>query len=271
MTVRTIAFDYGDTFEPEWHPRLPEFAAVANSVSMLMPHLEPYVARSVRSASRDLPEPLRSEATSYAGQELQHHVQHRRFNDHVVAKVPAMARIDRWSAAVVARLESRASVAFHLAFAAAFETMAYSGARWVDQRAHRLLDGSDPVAATLFLWHLAEEVEHKSVAFDVMQAHEVKGRTRVAGALVAFIVLAVFATLAIAPLLWSGRLLRRPMTHIRLATWGIGFTFELLPALVVSLTKGHHPSRLVDPSWMSMWLSSYDPETGQLPLWTELA
>ena len=51
-------------------------------------------------------------------------------------------------------------------------TIAFTLARWVDENLGSFFAGADPVPATLFLWHLAEEVEHKTVAFDVWEAVE---------------------------------------------------------------------------------------------------
>ena len=58
---------------------------------------------------------------------------------------------------------------FNLAFSAGGEIMSFLLARWVDEHAGELFAGADPVATTLFLWHLSEEVEHKSMAFDVYE------------------------------------------------------------------------------------------------------
>lgn len=269
-TVRVIRFEYPDDFDPNWHPRLPEFAATANAVSLMMPHVEPYIARSVRATIDELPAELAAEAKAYAGQELQHQAQHRRLNDHVIAAAPSVARLDRWMARIIGWLERTRSADFHLAFAAGFETIAYAGARWVDERTHSLLDDSDDVASTLFLWHLAEEIEHKTVAFDVFKDRSTSTRAHIAGTVVAGLFLALFTILGSIALLAKNRRLFNPMALGRLTVWAVSFAFEMVPAMVLSLLRGHDPRHLSDPAWMALWLQEFDAETGELPIWHQL-
>ncbi len=265
--VRSIRFEYDDSFAPEWHPRLPEFACVANAVSLMMPYAEPYIVKSVRRSIPRLDADLQAEATAYARQEMQHHKQHRKLNDIVVASNPKLRRVERAMDKTFSHLLEHRSQAFNLAFAAGFETLAYTGARWTEKQLGSLFDGADPTASTLFLWHLAEEVEHKSVAYDVFQAVSGKRLTQFVGILVSTLLLIFFAWWSTWSLLFSQRQVHRPVVHLHLLTWSFGFAFDLLPALFVSLWPSHHPSDLADPPWFSLWLKGYDPESGTIPLW----
>ena len=249
-----------------WTPRVPELAIAANAVSLLMPHAEPYVVASVRAAADELdatdPE-LAADARAYAAQEAQHHGQHRRFNDHLLAAYPGLARIDRWEAAIFARLRRRGT-RFGLAFAAGFETIAFVAARWVDKHL-RLLADAEPTATTMFLWHLAEEVEHKEVAFDVYEGRG-GGRLRYAGATaVAAIVLATASFVAALVMLAGEGRLWSPVAHWRLARWSLSFVLAALPVMVVSALPGHHPRSLADPAGLEHWLDHLDPATSTVP------
>ncbi len=248
-----------------WSPHVPELACVANAVSLQMPHVEPFVVRSVRAAMGDLEEPLLGQADRYVRQEAQHHAQHRRFNDMVIAAYPSLGRVDRWADRYHRRRERRGDVASNVAFAAAIETIAFAIARWTDRHLGRFFRDADPAAAQLYLWHLAEEVEHKSVAFDVAAAVGVKRWTMARAMVAATIALGLFVVAgAVPPLVREGRWWR-PVTWWRLGTWAFGFAFELMPILVSSLSRGHHPSDLADPPWCRAWLSAVDPATGRLP------
>lgn len=269
VTVRTVSFTYEESFAPAWHPRLPEFACAANAVSLMMPYAEPYIAKAVRGVVPELESELAAEAKNYVGQELQHHVQHRRLNELLRQEYPGVTRVERVMRWVFAQLEHRGTPDFNLAFAAGFEALAYTGARWTEQQLGRLFDGSEPVAASLFLWHLAEEVEHKSVAHDVFNAVNGKRLTYLAGMLTSTLLLVVFTWWSTLVMLRAQGLLFHPRAHVRLATWSIGFAFELLPALAISVLRSHHPDNLVDPPWFAQWLRSYDPATGHLPLWNQ--
>ena len=98
--------------------------------------------------------------------------------------------------AVFAWLWKRRSREFSVAFAAAFETVAFTASRWVDSRADRLFRGAEAVPASLFLWHLAEEAEHKRVAFDVYRAIGGRRRTYVGAMVASVAVLALFVLLS---------------------------------------------------------------------------
>ncbi len=275
---RRMSFAYDDSFDAEWHPRLPELAAAANAVSLMMPHAEPYVARAVRRGVSQLRDSAATDGDSttdrtdwdaadeYVRQELEHHRQHQRFNEIVMAHFPSVARFDRVLRWTFERLGNR-SDHFALAFAAGFETIAYAGARWTNQRLRRLFDDADPVASTLFLWHLAEEVEHKNVAFDVTRAVGVGFMKRLLGLVAAAVLLATFAFAGTWTLLIAQRRVFSPTAHLRLVGWSLSFVFEAMPAMAVSLLPKHHPSSLSDPTWFARWLSGYDPESETIPLW----
>jgi len=268
IEVRRVRFAWPDDLEPVWIPDLPELALAANAVSLLMPHTEPYVVNSVRSCIDDLratdPE-LADRARAYVSQEAQHHAQHRRFNDILVAHYPSLRRLESQMVWVFAFL-GRRSVRFGLAFAAGFETTAFVAARWVD-RNQRLLRGGDPTATTMFLWHLAEEVEHKEVAFDVYEAHG-GGRLRYAWATtVAGVLLAAFSLVGTLTMMAATRRIWNPVAHFRLIGWSLSFIFVALPLMIVSSLPGHHPRDLVNPAGLEHWLDHLDPGTATVPEW----
>ena len=268
LAVRRVRFEWPDDLDPVWTPQTPELAIAANAVSMLMPHAEPYVVASTKAALAEglVDDPaLAADAQAYLVQEAQHHAQHRKLNDLLIARYPKLAKTDRSLAKVFSWLRGR-STRFGLAFAAGFETVAFVAARWVDKH-QGLLRDAEPTAATLFLWHLAEEVEHKRVAFDVYQASG-GGRLRYAFAMsVAAIVLALGSLAGtIRMLAGEGRLLS-PSSWMRLVSWSLSFIFVALPVMVVSALPGHHPDQLVDPAGLEHWLDHLDPETSTVPEW----
>ena len=134
--------------------------AAANAVSLLMPAVEPYFAGAVRRALPHLDAELADTARTFVRQELEHQRQHRRFNRSLVGRFAGLAHPERRSAAVYGWLARTRSLRFSLAFAAASETIAYSLARWTSDHMAEFLRGADQRATDLFVWHLAEEVEH---------------------------------------------------------------------------------------------------------------
>lgn len=258
LPARTVAFEFPSDFALAWHPAQPELAFAANSISLLMPYVEPYFVRSIRSTLDDLDEPLRSRTADYLKQELGHHVQHRRFNDRLAAQCPAIRRLEGGMRRVYRWLGRTRSSAFNVAFAAGSETIAFSIARWVDRNVDLLFDDADPQAARLFLWHLAEEVEHKTAAFDVFHATG-GSRLRYAWATtVSLALLVLFSFAGTLLMLRSARRLFHPVAWFRLSRWSISLAFTVLPTVGVSCLPGHHPGLLADPSYLRQWLRGLD-------------
>ncbi len=264
---RRVRFEVPDDVEVAWNPTNPEFSYAANAVSLLMPFAEPYFIRSVRAVIDELDEPLAAQARAYVHQEAQHHREHRHFNDLLVAQRPGLARAEKYMAATYGWLARTRSKRFNLAFAAASEAIAFSLARWSVKHLNSFFGGAEPVAATVFLWHLAEEVEHKSVAFDVWEAVD-GSRLRYCLAMAStFTILATFSIWTMLVMLWGDRRLHRPGTQLRLAALTFSFLFHCVPDLAASALPRHHPSQLTDPPWLTEWLNEYDPETRTMPLW----
>jgi hypothetical protein len=64
-----------------------------------------------------------------------------------------------------------------------------------------MLEAAHPVMQQLLAWHAAEEIEHRSVAYDVLQQVDPRYRTRVLGLALATVTLAGFWLLGTATLL----------------------------------------------------------------------
>ncbi|MCD9623711.1 metal-dependent hydrolase [Rhabdothermincola salaria] len=266
LTERRVRLAHGDEVDPAWNARRPELAFAVNAVSLLMPYAEPYFVRAVRGVAHDLDEPLRSTAVAFCAQEARHHGEHRRFNDRLTVDRPGLVRVEGWARRSYGWLDRTRSTRFSLAFAAASETIAFSIARWADRHDRVLFDGVEPSTAALFRWHLAEEVEHKSVAHDVYEA--VDG-SRLRYALAAFTTLSLlawFTVLAVLAQLWGSRWRWSPLPWLRLVPWAVSIGFVTVPNLVVASFPGHHPRDFTDPPGLVTWLRYFDPATGTVPL-----
>ena len=202
---RRVTFAFPDDLAVAWNPTNPEFSYAANSISLLMPYAEPFFIRSVRAALPELDGRLAERATAFVQQEAQHHRQHRHLNDLLVAQTPGLARLERGMARTYGWLGRTRSLRFNLAFAAASETIAFTLARWSARHLGTFFGGADPVAATVFLWHLAEEVEHKSVAFDVWQAVDGKRLRYLFGMIATCSILLFFVPLSIITMMHGDR------------------------------------------------------------------
>ena len=266
---RHVTFVYPDPFPVVWTPRFPELSAAANAVSLSMPHVEPYVVAAIRDGAAALSpdDPLRAAVDGFVAQEREHHRQHRRCNDLMLEQVPSLRRVDGWMRRAYGWLRRTRSTRFGVAFAAASESLAFSLARWTEDHSRRLFDGADPHVATLFLWHLAEEVEHKDVAHRVWVATDGSRWRYLRAAAVSVALLFVFTLLGSIVLLHHQRRLWHPVAWWRLAVWGTSLAFEVLPNLFAGSSRRHSPSDLVDPPLLTEWLRHYDPAGRTMPLW----
>lgn len=266
LVERRVHLAHPDDVDPAWNPRRPELSFAADAVSLLMPYAEPYFVRTVRRAVPELDPALARTATAFCAQEARHHGEHRRFNDRMSRDCPGLGRIERWMDRTYRWVERHRSLRFSLAFAAGSETIAFSIARWAERNRRDLFDGAAPGVAALFLWHLAEEVEHKSVAFDVYQAVD-GSRARYAVATVtSFAILAWFTVLSVLALMVGTGRWRSPGAWARLVRWAFSVAFVTMPDMAVSMVPGHHPDQLADPVWLTTWLRHFDPATGTVPL-----
>jgi len=271
LTERRVRLDYPDDVDPMWTPAMPEFACAANAVSLMMPVIEPYFVRTIAEASADLDGPERTATETYLAQERAHHGQHQRFNRLLVTRYPNLRPVERALRATYGALERRSSQRFNLAVVAVSETMAYSAARWAEGHRRELFDRADPVVSTLFLWHLAEEVEHKASAHEVHRAVDDGGlwlRARMLMAMVVALSLVMaFVGLGTTVMLAAERRLHHPLAWLRLLRWSIGFAFELLGNLAMTLLPGHHPDDFIDPLWYEVWLKTLDAGEHTVAVW----
>jgi predicted metal-dependent hydrolase len=267
LTVRRVRFEYPPGTDPAWNHRFREFAHGANSISLLMPYAEPYFIHSIRKALPQLDDQLRATSEDFIKQEAQHYKQHRVFNDLIGERYPAIPKLERLIGFTYGWLDRTRSLKFNLAFAAGSETIAYALARWTEDHLTTMFDGADPVPATLYLWHLAEEVEHKSCAYDVFEAVDGSRLRYAAAKSLSFLLLALFCVSAVTVMLWKDRRLFHPVSIWRLVRWAFSLCFSVMPVMAASALPSHHPSVLTDPVYLRAWLAQYDPETETMPLW----
>ena len=267
LPLRRIRFAYPDDLDPAWIHDVPEFAYAANGLSLLMPYAEPLFIKAVRSAYPVIDDDLRARTDDYVKQEVGHYSEHQRFNEIIRRHHPGVGRVERWMKRCADWISTRRSRNFNLAFASGGEIMSFLLARWVDKHAGELFSGAEPVPTTLFMWHLAEEVEHKSSASDVYEAVD-GSKLRYAIAMVmGTALLGWFAWLSALVMLRDNGRLFSPVSHWRLFRWSLSLAFELFPSMLVSALPGHRPKDFADPILLTTWLRQYDPATGTMPIW----
>jgi predicted metal-dependent hydrolase len=138
-------------------------------LSLTMPHLEPYLIRTMKVAVKQIRDPrLAEDARRFSQQEGHHYRNHADFNLRVrasfdVATADAIRAIEQALEADYQRFSREKSLRFNLAYAEGFEAMTCAGA--LASAEHGMLD--ELPGGEIWAWHMAEEIEHRTVAFQV--------------------------------------------------------------------------------------------------------
>jgi uncharacterized protein len=179
--------------------------AIVNGVNLLFPHGERFFVRSVNHFVDQIDDPaLRAAIKGFFGQEGRHARAHDQFNAilrdqgfEIDRFLASYARLSSW-------LEARAPAKLRLAATAAAEH--FTAILAAGAFSHGMLDRAAPEVRALLAWHAAEEIEHKAVAFDVLQAVDPSYMLRIAGLAYATVTLGGFWTWATLTLMRQDRL-----------------------------------------------------------------
>jgi uncharacterized protein len=165
--------------------------AIANGVNLLFPHGERFFVRSVNHFLDEIDDSeLRAQVRGFFGQEGRHAHAHDRLTSTLRAQgyeidrfLDSYKRISTW-------LEGKLSPKLRLAITAASEhfTAIMAEGAFSDGS----LDHMAPEMRALLAWHAAEELEHKAVAFDVLQRIDPSYALRLAGLVLATVLLGGF-------------------------------------------------------------------------------
>jgi predicted metal-dependent hydrolase len=162
--------------------------AIANGVNLLFPHGERFFVRSVKHFLDQIDDPaLRAQIRGFFGQEGRHARAHDEFNQILRAQG---YEIDRFLASyqkLSGWLEAHTPPRLNLAVTAAAEHFTAILAEGAFER--DVLDAAAPELRALLAWHAAEELEHKSVAFDVLRTIDPSYALRITGLVYATITL----------------------------------------------------------------------------------
>jgi predicted metal-dependent hydrolase len=187
---RRVRFSYDD-LPRHWFAGDPIATHVANGLHLLFPAGERFFVRSVRyylPLFEDDAE-MKAQIRGFAGQEASHSKEHERVAEILEAQGyevrDFMKRFEKWT---FERVEPHLPPALRLAATAACEhyTAMLAENAFTEEffRTHAHQGIRD-----LLMWHAAEEIEHKAVAFDVLQRVNDSWALRAAGMLLASVVL----------------------------------------------------------------------------------
>lgn len=180
LLVRRVRFDWSST-ELHWIPGDPQTTHTINVLNLLLPAGERWFVDVLREAlpfieSKELADQIRG----FSGQEATHSVAHARLlkllERHGVETKGFTRHIERLFFGVLAsrpfgralpKALDRRWLVHRMAIIAAIEHHTAFLGSWVIEESQALDEaGADPTMLDLLRWHGAEEIEHRSVAFD---------------------------------------------------------------------------------------------------------
>ncbi len=171
LVVRKLLVDLNTPFSARWNGGDAFRSAFFSALSMSFPVGEQFFMDSVRAGLKTLPEEKRAkfaaEVQGFVGQEATHRRVHALFNGHL----ESMGFANTIEKRSIARIKKQAGMdpRIHVAATAATEHFTALFADWM-LRHPEALEGAEERLQTMWLWHSAEESEHRSTAFDIYQA-----------------------------------------------------------------------------------------------------
>ena len=197
---RTPGVDLDSALPRYWFADNAAATHIANGVNLIFPAGERFFVRSVNHYLDQVDDPhLRAQVKGFFGQEGRHAKEHERQFRLLEAQGYDIQRILTLYEGIAYKfIERIAPQSLALATTAAAEH--FTAILAENALRHRLLDRAHPTMQQLLLWHASEEIEHRSVAFDVLRKVNPSYGLRMAGLAMASLCLTGFWALSVAML-----------------------------------------------------------------------
>ena len=184
IPVRKIDLPFDQSIPKHWIDGSPVATHFFNGLNLVFPDGERFFIRAVQDhLDRITDENLRARVKGFFGQEGRHAHEHERYFEILEAQGYRIDRFLRRFHRFILLSNRFMPAALRLSVTAGAEHYtATLGANALD---NPLLESAHPVMRKLIYWHALEEIEHKSVAFDVLQQTHPSYLLRIAGFVVA--------------------------------------------------------------------------------------
>ena len=189
---RVMNFEFDDDFPRHWVSNAAVPTHMGNALHMIFPMGERFFVRSVRRFADQIADPgLRAQIKGFYAQEGRHAHEHERVFALLERQGYDTKRFLRLYKKIAYEwIERVAPAKLSLAVTAALEH--YTAIMAEGALEHDTLAVVHPKMRALLQWHAAEEIEHKAVAFDVLQKVRPGYALRMAGMAVATLTLIGF-------------------------------------------------------------------------------
>lgn len=258
--------DFGlssDDIPKYWLDGDPYKTRVFDAIQATFPDGERYFISAVRAFRNKIANPeLAQEVRDFTMQEGQHGIVHANYNKRLKRQGIAVERFtDRVRRVMDKRLDTF-SPQYNIAMTSAFEHYtAMMAELFFAEKAPT--EGADERIRAMFAWHAIEEMEHRSVAFDVMtQVAEVGYFKRVLAMTHVTIGFSLYSIIApFFMLAMDGyNVPQRIGLFIKGLPWQMNIFRKLLPMLLSYYRPGFHPGHELPVHNYSDWLEAYNDQ-----------
>jgi len=248
-----MSIDFPESMGPRFFDDNALMSSLLAALSVAFPPGERFFIESVRHYLDGIEDPtLRAQIRGFIGQEANHTKEHLAFNAFLErVGYPAMA-MQRWVEKRLKRVAEVGPPEANLARTAALEHFTAILATAMLERPE-LLDTLHPQAAKLWAWHAIEEIEHRSVAFDVYRAcvdDEALRLRTMRLVTVMFVTIVSARTLLMMGSMGSLTDLRDNLRGLRLLLGEDGLLRRVAPRYLAYYRPDFHPSELETGEWV---------------------
>jgi predicted metal-dependent hydrolase len=171
MMIRRMDFAFQSDMDLVFIKDDPDMSFMFLGAWMMLPYLEPFLIRTMRDALPHIRDAkLKEDLKRFCAQEGEHFKQHAKANDLIRSLHPsydALRPLEQELDQELKDFTKNKPLKFKLAYAEGFESMTSAMSR--AQLEVGLYDRTSSPLADLAKWHVMEELEHRSVAFDVYE------------------------------------------------------------------------------------------------------
>jgi predicted metal-dependent hydrolase len=248
-----------------WFGGDPYKTRMFDAMSLIFPPGERFFMTCVRDYRDQIKDPqLLEEIKGFNRQEAQHSLVHNQYNERMRAQGIDVDAMMQWlDDLLFKKYRGSRSRAYTLAITCALEHFTSIGAHSLfDKR--DVLKEADPRIRAMYSWHAIEEVEHKGVAFDVMNEYAKVGYFKR--------VLAMLETSVMFPTVirrFTNQLLKADgfsrWERFKLSLQGLWWTFKpggmvapMIGAYFTYYRLGFHPWQEADQRGYAEWLAAFN-------------
>ena len=239
LVVRRMGFPF-DGVPRYWFGNSAFRTHLVNGINFVFPAGERFFIRSVNHYSNLVSKEMRERIRGFAGQEAMHQVEHLRFFATLEHQGYEIQSFIQWYERVAYDfMEQRFPPEVRLATTAALEH--YTASMGEFALSSGLFDAAHDQIRDLLMWHAAEEIEHKSVAYDLLMEVDPRYRTRLKGFMIATGALMYFWAAGVRHLMQQEpEEVRRELSGEGMA-WLAGEVPQIILKAVDFLRPGFHP------------------------------